>query len=98
MFKLDLRGNVNEKVFLGNILFYVVINIGNINMVKLLINVGANVNVWNFECEGVISFYFVIMSGKYCLLKLCEFNFSGVNLDCWEYNEELFSELGVIIY
>lgn len=67
-------------------------------MVKLLINAGANVNAWNPECEGARPLHLAIMSGKYCLLKLCEFNCSGVNLDCWEHNEELLSELGVIIY
>lgn len=98
MFKLDPRENVNEKAPSGNTPLHAAINTGNINMVKLLINAGANVNAWNPECEGATPLHLAIMSGKYCLLKLCEFNSSGVNLDCWEHNEELLSELGVIIY
>ena len=67
-FKLDPRVNVNEKAPSGNTPLHAAINTGNINMVKLLINAGANVNAWNPECEGATPLHLAIMSGKYYCL------------------------------
>ena len=57
--------NVNEKAPSGNTPLHAAINTGNINIVKLLINAGANVNAWNPECEGATPLHLAIMSGKY---------------------------------
>lgn len=59
--------NINEKAPSGNTPLHAAINNGNINMVKLLINAGANVNAWNPECEGATPLHLAIMSGKFCL-------------------------------
>jgi len=63
-FKLDPKVNVNEKAPSGNTPLHAAINTGNINIVKLLINAGANVNAWNPECEGATSLHLAIMSGN----------------------------------
>ena len=63
--------NINEKAPSGNTPLHAAINTGNINMVQLLINSGANVNAWNPECEGATPLHLAIMSGKFCL---CELN------------------------
>jgi len=76
--------NVNEQAPSGNTPLHAAINTGNINMVKLLINAGTNVNAWNPECEGATPLHLAIMSGKYFLSKLYEFNPNGMKLQCWD--------------
>ena len=64
LFQLNPRVNVNEKAPSGNTPLHAAINTGNITMVKLLIDAGANVNAWNPECEGAAPLHLAIMSGK----------------------------------
>ena len=58
--------DINEKAPSGNTLLHAAVNTGNITLVKVLINAGADVNAWNPECEGATPLHLAIMSGKWC--------------------------------
>ena len=56
--------DINEKAPSGNSPLHAAVNTGNITLVKVLINAGADINAWNPECEGATPLHLAIMSGK----------------------------------
>lgn len=58
--------DINEKAPSGNSPLHAAVNTGNITLVKVLINAGADINAWNPECEGATPLHLAIMSGKWC--------------------------------
>ena len=62
--QMDPRLDVNEKAPSGNTPLHTAVNTGNVTIVKLLIDSGANINAWNPECDGATPLHLAIMSGE----------------------------------
>lgn len=48
----------------GNTPLHAAVSAGNTNIVKILVEAGANVNSWNGECEGAAPLHWAVISGK----------------------------------
>ena len=56
--------DVDEAAESGNTPLHAAVNTGNVAMVKMLIEAGASLDMWNPECEGATPLHLAIMSGE----------------------------------
>ena len=55
---------MNEVSSSGNSLLHAGVNSGNKDVVEMLMNAGANLNIWNGECDGATPLHMAVMSGE----------------------------------